>query len=100
MGASARVCVPSANVKHDRACNAQQVLAICNKSSIEAEAINNAAILVIPVINNAVILVIHINGPLRLRDLLWRNGTWTGHLEICHFCQQLKSQHWTFGNIR
>ena len=47
----ARVCVPSANVKHDRACNAQQVLAICNKSSIEA-AINNAAILVILAINN------------------------------------------------
>ena len=54
MGActSARACVPSANVKHDRACNAQQVLAICNKSSIEAEAINNAAILVILAINN------------------------------------------------
>ena len=34
--ASARACVPSANVKHDRACNAQQALAICNKSSIEA----------------------------------------------------------------
>ena len=48
----ARVCVPSANVKHDRACNAQQALAICNKSSIEAEAINNAAILVILAINN------------------------------------------------
>ena len=47
----ARVCVPSANVKHDRACNAQQVLAICNKSSIEA-AINNAAILVILALNN------------------------------------------------
>ena len=46
-----RACVPSANVKHDRACNAQQVLAICNKSSIEA-AINNAAILVILAINN------------------------------------------------
>ena len=49
--AIARACVPSANVKHDRACNAQQVLAICNKSSIEA-AINNAAILVILAINN------------------------------------------------
>ena len=53
MGACAQACacVPSANVKHDRACNAQQVLAICNKSSIEA-AINNAAILVILAINN------------------------------------------------
>ena len=51
MCTSLRVCVPSANVKHDRACNAQQVLAICNKSSIEA-AINNAAILVILAINN------------------------------------------------
>ena len=68
----ARSCAPSANVKHDRACNAQQVLAICNKSSIEAEAINNAAILVILAINNqrgsycschqyAAILVIHNN---------------------------------------
>ena len=72
--------------------------AICNKSWIEAT-INNAVILVILAIDNAAILVIHINGPLWLRDLLWWNGTWTGHLGICHFCHPTIAHLGTFNNL-